>query len=88
MLQGLPLQAWPLVRYRGQTLKDRIMQLVTLKQARKGEYIKLKPTESAPVWIRGDYCRSTNKYEIFKAEDCNHVAMKKAASLVYIGFTY
>ena len=34
--------------------------------------MKLKDSDTAPVWIRGEYVRSEKKYSTFKFDDINH----------------
>lgn len=52
----------------------------------KGEYIRLK--ENGPVYVRGDYCPSTKKYELEKADDMNRLVYRKGTTLVHAGFDY
>lgn len=59
-----------------------------LKDQPKGEYIKLAPTETAPVWIKGDYNRKNHTYSLTRVDDVNHECFRHAESLVYTGFTY
>ena len=64
------------------------MQQTTVRWVAKGEYVKFKATESAPVWVRGDYSRESKKYEFYAFDDINKVAYKKADSGVFIGFSF
>ena len=50
--------------------------------------IKLKPTTTAPVWVRGEYERSVGKYSCFKYDDTNHEKFMKGSQDVYINFTF
>ena len=43
-----------------------------LKDLKKGVFFKLKDSDTAPVWIRGEYVRSENKYIKLKFDDINH----------------
>lgn len=58
----------------------------TLAQLPKGEYIRL--TENGPVWIRGDYDRSSRKYELTRFDDVNRVAYRKGTTTVFAGFSF
>ena len=64
------------------------MDKTILAKVKKGEYIRLKDTPTAPVWIRGDYARGDKKYSIHKFDDVNHESLKKGSTVVYIGFTF
>ena len=59
-----------------------------LRDVKPGEYVRLKPSPTAPVWIRGEYDRTTKRYSLTKADDVNHESMRKGDLVVYIGFTY
>jgi hypothetical protein len=63
------------------------MQTLTLKQIPKGEFLMRKPNAKT-VYIKGDYCRESKAYWIFKAEDINSGMLLKARTLVIVGFTY
>jgi hypothetical protein len=63
------------------------MQLTTIKQTKKGEYIK-RTADTNIVYIRGDYNRTLKQYELIRADDVNLVLYRKGSTLVYIGFTY
>lgn len=43
-----------------------------IKDLKKGEYFKLKNSETAPVWVKGEYIRSEKKYSTYKFDDTNH----------------
>jgi hypothetical protein len=59
-----------------------------LADVKRGEYIRLKASPTAPVWVRGDYDRTSKRYWITKADDMNHGALRKGDAVVYTGFTY
>ncbi len=60
----------------------------TAKATKKGEYVKFKAAESAPVWVRGEYCRESKKYSFHAFDDVNKETFKKADAVVFIGFTF
>ena len=41
------------------------MKAATIKQIKQGEFFKLQPTDSAPVWVRGHYCREDKTFEAY-----------------------
>ena len=51
-----------------------------IKNLNQGTYFKLKPTTTAPVWVRGEYERSF--------DDTNHEKFMKGSQDVYINFTF
>lgn len=55
-----------------------------IKNINQGTYFKLKPTTTAPVWVRGEYERSLGKYSCFKFDDTNHEKFMKGSQDVYI----
>jgi hypothetical protein len=64
------------------------MQKTTLKLCPSGEYIKLRNTDSAPIWIKGTYDKATKSYSLYRATDINAEIFRKFDSVVFIGFTY
>lgn len=64
------------------------MNQATIRSIPRGGYVKLKGTESAPVWVRGEYCKQEKKFELYKFDDVSHVIMKKPEALAFIGFTF
>ena len=37
-----------------------------------GEFFRLSASDHAPVWVRGEYNRSTRKYECYKYDNVNY----------------
>lgn len=64
------------------------MQQTTARATKKGDYVKFKATESAPIWVRGEYCRASKKYGFHAFDDVNHEMFKKADFVVFVGFTF
>lgn len=64
------------------------MQPAQIKTLPRGEYVKLRQSETAPVWVKGDYCRNSKMYEFHKFEDVNHTVYRKGDSSVFVGFTF
>ena len=44
----------------------------TIKELKEGDFFRLSSSGTAPVWVRGEYNRSTKKYECYKFDDVNH----------------
>lgn len=64
------------------------MRQTTLRQIKQGEFFRLQPTDSAPVWVRGYYCREDKTFEAYKWDDTNHESFFKGDRKVFIGFTF
>lgn len=58
-----------------------------VRELKKGEFFRLKDSNTAPVWIRGEYFPSEKKYNIYKSDDVNHEALRKGNTMVFVGFT-
>lgn len=59
-----------------------------VNKVNQGTYFKLKPTETAPVWIRGEYDKSSKSYSCYKYDDVNHEKFLKGNRDIYINFTF
>lgn len=64
------------------------MRQTTLRQIKQGEFFRLQPTDSAPVWVRGYHEPSEKKYEAYKYDDTNHESFLKGDRKVFVGFTF
>jgi hypothetical protein len=58
-----------------------------LRNVARGEYVRRKP-DSSVTYIRGEYDRTTKRFELIDADDVNRVVYLKAATPVVVGFTY
>lgn len=61
----------------------------TISKVKKGVFFTFKPVEDdwVPehlIYVRGDYDRSTKKYEYYKYSDINHFGEAKKDRIVYI----
>lgn len=61
---------------------------VTVASVKRGDYVRLKASETAPVWVRGDFDRASRTYTLSKADDMNHTTQRKGTALVFADFTY
>lgn len=64
------------------------MTKTTVAKLKKGECFKLSESDTAPVWIRGEYVHSEKKYSCTKFDDTNHEKRMKGTQTIYIGFTF
>lgn len=59
-----------------------------LKELKKGDFFKLKDSDTATVYVKGEYDRSTKTYSCFKFEDVNAERFLKGSKKVFVGFTF
>ena len=64
------------------------MEQMTIKAIPKGEFIKLKDSETSPVWVRGEYDRASRTYSIYKFDDVNQEVFVRGSRSVFVGFTF
>lgn len=67
------------------------MESKKLRDVKKGEFFRLRESETAPVWIKtGVWTRQggKTKYECEQWEDAFRTTFCSADRLVYVGFTY
>ena len=62
------------------------MKTTTIKQAPKGEYIRIG--QSAVVYIKGDYDRTSKRYELSRFDDVNSFRYVKGTTVCTIGFDF
>lgn len=59
-----------------------------VNKVNQGTYFKLKPTDTAPVWVRDHYYKSSKTYACHKYDDSNHEKFLKGTRKIYIDFTF
>lgn len=67
------------------------MTATTVRDLKKDQWFTLKPVEEAKesqVYIRGDYNRTTKKYECYKWADICDFREFKGDKVVYIDFIF
>lgn len=64
------------------------MKKVTIRQVKQGEFFKLRESEKAPVWVRGEYNRYSKKFECYKYDNVNYWQEFKGDREVFTGFTF
>lgn len=65
------------------------LKTTTLKKAKvsklnQGNYFRLTNSETAPLWVRGEYIREAKKYSCYKYEDVNHEKLMKGSRDIFI----
>lgn len=64
---------------------------MTVKELKRGQYFTKKPLEypaDNQVWIRGEYDRTSKRYECIRFSDCNDFQYMKADKQVFTDFTF
>ena len=59
----------------------------TIRELKKGEFFRLKDTETSPVWVRDGYIPELKKYSTYKFDDVNHEQALCGDTKVFTGFT-
>lgn len=59
-----------------------------IKDLKRGEFFRLTPSDTAPVWVRGEYSRQAKKYSTHRFDDVNHERLLRGEQLVWVGFTF
>lgn len=64
-----------------------------IEKVKKGEYIRLIDSETAPVYIRGEYSalewpRGKGRYECVAFDDSSKTRDFKKGRIVYVGFYF
>ena len=62
------------------------MKTTSVKQAPKGEYLRIGKTTT--VYIKGNYDRTSKRYELVKSEDVNSLRYVKGTAACTIGFDF
>ena len=57
-----------------------------ISAVKKGDYVQLK--DGGPVYVRGEYDRSSKTYELQSFDDANRFVYRKASCLVFVDFTF
>lgn len=60
----------------------------TIRELKKGEFFRLKDTETSPVWVRDGYVPELRKYSTYKFDDVMKQQVRKGGTMVFVGFTF
>lgn len=63
-------------------------ECVQIRDTKIGDFFKLTPTDTAPVWVRDEYNRSTKKYSAFRYDDICAFSEFSPTRYVYVNFTF
>lgn len=64
------------------------MQTQTIRTLKKGDFFRLVESDTAPVWVRGEYVREAKKYSTHRFDDVNHERLLGGDRVVFVGFTF
>ena len=59
-----------------------------LRKLTKGEPFRLTPSETAPIWVRGEYIREVKKYSTHRFDDVNHERLLRGNRVVWVEFIF
>lgn len=57
-----------------------------IRYINQGTLFKLKPTTTAPIWVKGEFERSSGKYSCFKQENTSTQKSLNPSHDIYINF--
>ena len=64
------------------------MQTQTIRSLKKGDFFRFAESDTAPVWVRGEYVREAQKYSTHRFDDVNHERLLKGDQIVFTAFTF
>lgn len=64
------------------------MQTKTIRLLKRGKFFRLTPSDTAPVWVRGEYSREAKKYSTHRFDDVNHGQLLRGDRVVWVEFTF
>jgi len=65
-----------------------VTQTQAIRVLKKGQYFRLTNSDTAPVWVRGEYSREAKKYSTHRFDDVNHERLLRGDQRVFVGFTF
>lgn len=60
----------------------------TIRELKKGEFFRLRDTDTSPVWIRDVYVPGLSEYSTYKFDNVNHELARSGDTKVFTGFTF
>ena len=64
------------------------MKQTELRNVTHGDFFRLANSETAPVWVRGDYNRDSKKFEAYKYNDVNYWNEFRGSRVVFVDFEF
>jgi len=60
----------------------------TIGKVHEGDFVRFRDTDTAPVWVRQHYDRSSRTYSLCKYDDANHERFCKGTQKCYVDFDF
>lgn len=60
----------------------------TICELKKGDFFRLRESDTAPVWVRDEFLPVVKKFSTHKFDDVNHERLLSGDAKVFIGFTF
>lgn len=60
----------------------------SIRELKKGEFFRLRESDTAPVWVRDEYIPALKKFSTYKFDDVNHEHLLKGNTIVFTGFAF
>lgn len=64
------------------------METKMIKDLQRGEFFRLSPGDTAPVWVRDEYIPQARKFSTHPYLNTNHELLLSGTRKVYVGFDY
>lgn len=64
------------------------MRTIAIKNLKRGDFFRTTDSDTAPVWVRGNYSREAKKYSTHLFDDVNHERLLRGNQVVWVGFTF
>lgn len=64
------------------------MKQTELRNVKHGDFFRLSNSETAPVWVRGDYNRASKKFEAYKYNDVNYWNEFRGSRIAWVDFEF
>ena len=64
------------------------MKQTELRNVKQGYFFRLSNSDTAPVWVRGDYNRSSKKFDAYKYNNVNYWNEFRGSRIVFVDFEF
>ena len=69
---------------RAHKFNPKMIQQVQLKDVKKGDFFRFKQQETAPLWVRDEYDRSSKTFCVHAYDDVNRFLNRKPTVKVFV----
>ena len=60
----------------------------SIRELKKGDFFRLKESDTAPVWVRGEYIPALKKFSTYKFDDVDHERHLNGDAGFFTDFTF